>query len=120
MKLSKIKTFTKKYAYVIIALIFIGIFVVLSVHFARRSKNSENWNTAADSQKRYEYETQIKNEIRKDVGNIANCGTLPDGQGWVYVNSSRDNIFSKWVCEYKRTDAEVKRLMDIWDKVPSQ
>jgi hypothetical protein len=124
MKLSKIKTFTKKYAYVIIiSLIFIGIFVVLSVHFARRSKNSENWNTAADAQRRYAYETQIKNEIRKDVGNIANCGTLPDGQGWVYVNSSRDNIFSKWVCEYKRTDAEVKRLMDIWDnknKVPSQ
>ena len=67
MKLSKIKTFTKKYAYVIIiiSLIFIGICVGVSVYFARRSKNSENWNTAADAQRRYDYETQIKNEIRK-------------------------------------------------------
>jgi hypothetical protein len=62
-----------------------------------------------------DYETQQRAVRKSDIGNLSNCGNLTDASDvWTLDSYSRDNVFSKFVCLYRYTDIQIKRLMDNW------
>ena len=65
--------------------------------------------------KRAAYQKTIQEKILNDEANNTNCGSNPDPTKWEYVNATRPNIFSKWICNYRYNDAEINRLMNVWD-----
>jgi hypothetical protein len=65
--------------------------------------------------KRAAYQKTIQEKILNDEANNTNCGSNPDPTKWVYVNATRPNIFSKWICNYRYNDDEINRLMSVWD-----
>jgi hypothetical protein len=77
-------------------------------------KNAEDLK--AYSARRAEYAKATSDFQLQDHANWANCGTVPDSSKWVYVWRRRsDGDFSNYICYYRRTDAEVNRLMSVWD-----
>lgn len=68
------------------------------------------------SARRAEYKKKISEDTYPDEANWADCGTLYPTNKWVYLSRHRsDGGLSKWICVYKYSEAEINRLMSVWD-----
>jgi len=92
--------------------------------FIARYKHVQNINIKidADNKKAKEkhdsdmaaYETQQRAVRKQDIGNVIDCGTLPDASDVWILDSSSACFACKHVCLYRYTDIQIKRLMDNW------
>ena len=58
----------------------------------------------------------IQDKTHDDHANFTNCGSNPDPTKWAYITWRRSHgDLSNRVCIYRYTDAEINRLMNVWN-----